>query len=934
MDKYGHLNRYVVNDNSYTHKKTKPYEIRWNFGENMREFWEFYCEQLEHSTSHELPLYHSIMEKCSDVCPINITMCFKYHTDHKLTLSNMALLPLLHTIQSTIRYIYEIDESRAYELLTCCYLEGKEVFVDDHGDYCNICTFIFPKCVVPVTSQVGVFREKLIENLLNISILRYFDAQPKNGNINEILLRSPPKGDWTLYGSMSNEFGTAMEVREWYTVLPTDTYDFNIQEYSVDIARCDFLQPSFHSDCIAYNFDPLDIHNDVEFWLPMLLSCKYCTARTKVRMHVKAQPKIIEADDVDTDLGIAKRLLDLINVRTEDEWIIIGKSLYNCVNRPVFRTYEDDNFVRSVAEEEARSVWLSYANDKGYNVDNLNYLWNTFCQGNNYTLRTIGWFAKCDSPGAYKSWHESWFRKMISISVERSSREHVIFAESFFKYYWLTCAYAESNNGTSTTTRCWYKYQGHRWIAVGPTEMLTLLDIFRREVELYGKELHTKLIECNDPNQKDILNNKIKKAADINTNYSNAAWRKNIIDASQIFFLIRDLDKIMDDNRSLTGVQNGVIEVNNKRAIFRHGIPEDYITKFTPVRYEDLGDNHPMAIEYMKFIHQVFPNDELAETQLRFFSSLLYGVPYKYFYVWTGVGDNGKSTLVRMLNATLGDEYVVTVSPTFITRRRVSSSNPTPEIADMKGSRLVVIQEPDEGETLQPGIIKEATGGDKIRARKLNDNGGPFIPTYQIVLQCNDIPEAQKQEAMKSRVRIVPFLSRWVDEEQLPSEDECRRNNLFKKDPEFMSNVGRYATACLYYMVKYFEKFRQNPINKIPEIVKTHTETYWNSVDKFYQYIHERLEWKYVDFVPGEPYINPHDPFQRDENRVPDENVILSPRDAYHDYLNWLRDTGRFDPNDKTNTYPKIVDNLTRYLGKPTLDGWSGIQPRALQVNY
>lgn len=924
MDVYSHLLSYVVTDNTYTHKRTKPSETKWNFGDNMQDFWTFYCAQLEHIISHDMPLYHSIMEKCSDVTPINVTMCFKYHTDYKLIPNNTALTLLLLTIQGTIRQVYEIDYAHSHELLTCCYLEGRDVYQDNNGDYCNVFSFIFPKCVVLTSSQLGIFRDKLLENLLNVSILRYFESQPKNGNISEMLLKSPPKGDWVLYGSMCNDIGTGMEVKQWYTELPRDNYNVNIDQYVVDITMCDFLHPSLHSDCTAYRFDPLDINSNVEFWFPMILSSKYCSTRTKVRMTSRSIPKSIEADEVDNDIHIANKLIPYISSRTEEDWIIIGKALYNCVFQPVFMLPE-----YGTNELEAMNVWLSNLAERGYDSEALKHHWNGFGQGNNYTLRTIGWFAKQDSPEAYKSWHKSWYYNSISISMERSIREHTVFAESFYKYYWLTCGYAEDHNN-----KCWYRYQGHRWIPIGPTEMLTLLNIFRKETELYGKDLYSKLIECSDPNQKDVISAKIEKATKINSNYCNDAWRKNIIESSKTYFLIRDLEKKLDDNKCITGVLNGVIEVNVKRAIFRPGRPEDYITKFTPVQYEELDDNHPDALAYMEFIHQVFPNAELADTQLRFFSSLLYGVPYKYFYIWTGVGDNGKSTLVRMLNATLGDEYIVTVSPTFITRRRVSSSNPTPEIADMKGSRLVVIQEPDEGESLQPGIIKEATGGDKLRARKLNHNGGPFLPTYQIVLQCNDIPEAQKQEAMKSRVRIVPFLSKWVDEDQLPSSEECKNNHIYKKDPEFMSNVGKYAGACLYYMVKYFEKFRQNPVNKTPEIVKVHTETYWNTVDKFYQYIHERLEWKYVDYVPYEPYYNPSDPFQRDPNREPDMHVSLARRDVYCDYINWLRDTGRFDASDKTNTYPKIIDNLSRYLGKPTLDGWLGIQPRALQVNY
>jgi phage/plasmid-associated DNA primase len=638
-------------------------------------------------------------------------------------------------------------------------------------------------------------------------------------------------------------------------------------------------------------------------------------------------PKTIEADDVDIDLGIAKILVPMISHRTESDWINIGMALYNCVYEPIFSIYETDGL-----EQQAMDIWINNASERGYDIESLAYMWSTFSQGNNYSLRSIGWFARKDSPESYKSWHKSWYGKSISISIEKSVREHVAFGESFFKFFWLNYCYSESV--CVRTVSRWYKFSNHSWSEIGPTEMYRALDVFRREVELYGKSLYQKLIECNDSNQKDIINNKIKKVSIITENYGNSSWRRNIVEISKDKFIIHDFHKKIDTNKCLTGVHNGVIEVNDKRAFFREGRPEDYITKYSSVDYIDMDDNHLMAIEYMKYMNQIFPDSELVDTQLRFFSSLLYGVPYKYFYIWTGGGDNGKSTLVRLLNATLGDDYVVTVSPAFITRRRVSSSNPTPDIADMKGARLVVIQEPDEGESLQPGVIKEATGGDKIRARKLNDNGGPFLPSYQIVLQCNDIPEAEKQDAMKSRVRIVPFLAKWEDEDNMPPAEECLRRNIHKKDPDFMSNIGRYASACLYYMVKYFEKFRSNPVNKIPTIVKNHTDTYWNTVDKFYQYIHERLEWKYLDFVPGEPYFNPHDPFQVNPSRTIDNNVILSPRDTYYDYVNWLRDTGRFNQEDKNNTFPKIVANISKFLGQPTLDGWPGLQPRILQVNY
>jgi len=934
MDVYSHLNSYVVSDNSYTHKKVKPYETKWNISNNMKEFWILYCEHIDEITSHEWNTFPSIMEKGAPYTPINVTMCLKYNTDYKLRIDNECLLAILSNIQYTIKEIYDVQEAQRDQTLSCCFLQNRDVYQDENGDYCNAISFIFPKCVVPISSQLGIFRKRLLDNLLNVSILRFFPIQPKNGVLDDILQQSPPRGDWTLYGSIGSDIGSSMEAVTWYTELPEEelrynTRYFDIDKYTIDINACDFLMPSMHNDCLRFNFDPTDTHSEHDFWIPMILSIDYCSTRTRVRMTDIPKSVNVEADDNDSDISIAKLLIPMIGIRNEDDWITIGKALYNCVYEPIFPAYE----YMGNNEQQAIDIWLHNAAQRGYNPGNLLPLWDTFGHGNYYTLRSIGWFAMTDSLESYKSWHRSWYCKSISLSMEKMSKEHMAFGLSFFKYLWLDFCYAEDAS-CKVVHANWYKFNRHRWVQIGPTEMNRALDVFRKEVELYGKNLYQKMIDCHDNNQKDIINNKIKKASNIIADYSNDAWKRNVINASKNFFIIPNFDKKIDDNKCLTGVLNGVIEVNDKRAIFRPGRPEDYITKFTSVQYQDLGDNHPSAQEYIRFIHQAFPDEELADTQLRFFSSLLHAVQYKYFYVWTGMGDNAKSTLVRLLNATLGDDYVVTVAPTFITRRRVASSNPTPEIASMKGSRLVVIQEPDEGESLQAGIIKETTGGDKIRARKLNDNGGPFIPTYQVVMQCNEIPEAQKQPALQSRMRIIPFKSKFVDLHDMPSEEECRRNNIFKKDPEFMSNIGRLATACLYYMVKYFEKFRSNPINKVPDVVREHTDTYWNSVDKFYQYINERLEWKYEDYIPGEPYYDPEHPFKINPNRVVEQRVRLSQLDLYRDYMDWLRDTGRFDPHDRHNVFTKVVDNVSRYLGKPTLDGWLGIQPRMLELRY
>ena len=54
-----------------------------------------------------------------------------------------------------------------------------------------------------------------------------------------------------------------------------------------------------------------------------------------------------------------------------------------------------------------------------------------------------------------------------------------------------------------------------------------------------------------------------------------------------------------------------------------------------------------------------------------------------------------------------------------MTRKRGSSGQASPELARIKGRRIGVCQEPDNGETLNCGHLKELTGNDTIMVRQL-----------------------------------------------------------------------------------------------------------------------------------------------------------------------------------------------------------------------
>ena len=933
----------VSQDLDYTHKKLQPYEVKLNLSSRLPDFWLQYCTEVNNNESREEPSTLSYVERGSDYMHINVTMVFKYDLEDRIDYSPTFVAVAVSTIQRTIDEIYELPPRGSHDdivkrsPLYCCVLYGEDQYQDDMGEFCHAISFRFPRCVVSTSSQVSIFRNKLIDNLRKNNIL-HFIPMSKNTSLESIICTTPPMGDCTLYGSSDNNIKTCFSFESLLGEIPLEDLNldedgvFPMQNYALILEECELFNPNIHVDCTRYAFDPLNLRYDVTFWLPMILSVGFFNVRTNVRKlspqantnnHVSAAP--VQAPHSDTDVSIAQSLIGLIQKRSVEDWIIIGKALYNSWYDPIFKgkrglNSELDRNLESIA----LSIWKSGLLRCEYNPEEFLDMWDGFNHDNNFTVRTIAWMAKQDSLENFQSWTHQWLQNPIKRAVETSkNNDHMAVGNVFYRCFWLEYAYVE---GLGKGSDRWYRYKDHHWSSISETEMKEPVLRFREHIEQSMTTMVTQMHECRDQNKKDLLNNQIKLATELYNKLGVVAWIKNIISAAKTFFIIPNFERLANNNKNITGVRNGVIEVNEKEAFFRSGRPEDYITKFTNVAYDrNLHQEHKLVKDYLKFISEVYPDKELVDLMLRFFSSLLLGVPSKFFYIWTGVGDNGKSTMVKLLNATLGDDYVANIPPTFITMKRGNSSNASPELAALRHCRLVVIQEPDEGEQLKAGKIKEATGGDKIRARALFENGGPIDPTYQIVLQCNTIPEAKKEQAMTNRIMIIPFLSVWMDQSKMPPKEQCERENIFKKDPTFMSSVQKFAPACLYMMVEYFKEFKLNPISTVPQVVTEHTNSYWAKVDVFSRYLHERIAWIYMDRTAGE-----QESYTKDLNRSLDPNVALSQYDIYSDFVAWFKETGRNGrAGGEIPIYDRVVEEYSKIFGEPGYYGWPSLGLRA-----
>jgi len=128
----------------------------------------------------------------------------------------------------------------------------------------------------------------------------------------------------------------------------------------------------------------------------------------------------------------------------------------------------------------------------------------------------------------------------------------------------------------------------------------------------------------------------------------------------------------------------------------------------------------------------------------------------KLLFVY-GPARSGKSTFLGALQATLGEDYSHTCDFEAFLKRK-PTGGPKDDLANMAGKRLVVSVETDEGARLAEGLIKQLTGGDRVRARRLYANSIEFLPQFKLFLAANDRPKARDDDdALWERILEVPF---------------------------------------------------------------------------------------------------------------------------------------------------------------------------------
>ncbi len=461
----------------------------------------------------------------------------------------------------------------------------------------------------------------------------------------------------------------------------------------------------------------------------------------------------------------------------------------------------------------------------------------------------------------------------------------------------------------------WYQFKNNRWVEDDQgTTLRKAISIELREI--YNKKSFALLngisrtnsvpnihggnnqnTETTDEEQSNYNKVRTQRILDIcNNRLSNRNAKDNIMKEAKDLFYDGTFFTKLDSNPYLLCFSNGVFDFKEKA--FRQGRPEDYVSMCTNIDYRVLDETRDKAtIDLcLDFMHKLFPEQDLFNYMYDHLASTLIGVAANQtFNMYIGVGQNGKSVLITLMEKILG-EYVGIVPLTLLTEGRTRVGGLSPEMVQLKGVRYAVMQEPTKGDKINEGIMKQMTSGiDPLQARApYMLKAITFIPQFKLVVCSNVMLEIKSNDhGTWRRIRVVPYKSLFTEN---PVADDPEKPYQFKIDKKIIERFDDWKEVFAAMLVK--RVLETDGLVKDCDIVMAESNIYRESQDYISEFIRDKI--------------------------VKDPNGKIKKTELNNEFTMWYQSTyGRGGPSPKD-----VHDYIDKQFGKQKNQLWTGIKIR------
>jgi P4 family phage/plasmid primase-like protien len=765
----------VSKGNESTHSSMgEPFGSFFISTEEYEEFYNLYNMAI----NDDIVLH--IIEKHTELSPLLVDLDFKFalnEVSNRLIDGNHIKNILRLYVDEIKKHFIVTDE----QLVSCVFMRSSPYIKgNDLKDGIHI---IFPYIVSAPDIQYYI-RNEVLKNIPQV-----LDNLPNKNLYSDIVDEKVISSTgWLMYGSCKPDL-------EPYRLATS--FDSNL-----DILSDDIFEDVDYTRLFS-------IRNKTEPTLIQELTRELLDGVNEQNLIIRKKSKIVKRTQVsESELIDIENLIGLLDPQRsddEDQWIKLGWCLHNT---------DETN-------EKLLNAWIKFSKKSTKFISGeCERRWNAMSnREDGITIGTLHYWAQHDDISEYSKIR----RRSLEYYVNRSmSGSHFDIASVLFVMFKNLYVCASYKN------KIWYKFDNHRWretdSGVSLRSKITN-DLYMEYTILMG-EYNKKCTLSNSSvsdEEREEYKKKSKTISKITMELRNTNFKTNIMnECRELFHDPLFLEKI-DTRRYLLCFENGVYDL--KTDTFRDGRPDDNLSISCGIDYIPYDIHSNKVFQINEFMSQVFVNYDIREYVWKLMASYMQGHNAdELFHLWIGTGSNSKSKLIELFESAFGD-YCIKFPITLLTQKRASSNAATPEIAQSKGKRFGSFQEPGMHEKLNIGLMKELTGGDKIKARALYTNPIEFKPQFKLLLVCNHFPDVPgDDDATWRRIRVVEFKSKFVN-------DPDPENPLeFQRDSYLSDKMQNWPETFMSMLLEYYKSYKATGLSEPAEIMK-YTNEYQQKCD-------------------------------------------------------------------------------------------------------
>lgn len=225
---------------------------------------------------------------------------------------------------------------------------------------------------------------------------------------------------------------------------------------------------------------------------------------------------------------------------------------------------------------------------------------------------------------------------------------------------------------------------------------------------------------------------------------------------SQVRSMVQIRVEDLDADPYLLNTPGGAVDLRTGK--IRENRPEDYCTKATSVYPSAEG-----ADLFSQFMETVTDGDRDLISYLQIVAGMcaVGMVKQEKLIIAYGEGGTGKSTFFNLLFSLFGDYSGMLSAETLTTGQR---DNKKPELAELRGKRLIIAAELEEGTRMNTAMVKKLCSTDPIHAAKKFKDEFEFIPSHTVILYTNHLPKVGTSDTGTwRRLTVVPFHHKFSD---------------------------------------------------------------------------------------------------------------------------------------------------------------------------